>query len=136
MIRLKSRKQRYLFIGVVAACIGLATVIVIYLLTRPRVVAKPVLTSITVTVTHPDGKPLANTALSITNFGYAWNGMTDKDGNAVVPPQAIAAPIHICALNTPRTTKATCDLTASIDNAGKALDPANSLLVSLHDNMK
>lgn len=136
MIKRNSKKSRYLIIGSAVLLVALATWVVYTLVTRARTTPKPELTSISVTVTHPDGSPLVNTSLTITNFGYAWNGMTDKNGIAVVPPQAIASPIKVCALNTPRTTNKMCDLSASVDESGKALDTANTLAVSLHNNFK
>jgi|GEM_PF-5656975 len=134
MIKVKSKKIRYLIIGIIGFCIGLAMWFIYSLLTRPKAVVKPTLTSVTVTITHPDGKPLADTSLNITNFGYAWSGRTDKNGAATVPPQAISPPVRVCALNDPRTSNVKCDYSASIDESGKALDPADSLVVSLHSN--
>lgn len=135
MIKLKSTRIRYLLIAIIGLCLGLVLWLIYSFVTRPRAATTPALTSVTVTVSHPDGSPLANSRLSITNFGYAWSGNTDKNGSATVPPQAISPPIKICAFSGPDSGSGKCDYSASIDESGKALESGNTLIVSLQDNL-
>jgi hypothetical protein len=120
----------------IAACFLVIGLITYYLLSHPKAIRRPELASISATITHPNGSPLADTKLSITTYGYTWNGTTDSDGLVTLPPQVIAEPIKLCALNSPRTSRDKCDFVATVDNAGKTLAKDDTLTVSFHNNYK
>ncbi len=130
---MNKKRKRIVRSSLLIGAIGLAILVVFFVnraFNTPKETVAPTIQLQKIMIKKISGEPVANAAVSISNLAYRWNGFTDKDGLAQVPPQTVGSPTQVCVTYSPRTTQKTCDDFAKIDETYAPLDSANTVTIN------